>query len=160
MDAILAVMNTIWVVVKITPEKNSGLYGPYFLFYLTGVHNCEDRFHIQIVSSNVAHMYIFHLFTVIYRPWMSWPDLRNWDMTRRASHVVSAWNLLVQRPLISEVAQFSYKFIRRNVFSRKKITTETFICRELNSRQQSTLLPPTFSKVANLKDCFSEFKLT
>ena len=27
-------------------------------------------------------------------------------------------------------------------------------------RQQSTLLPPTFSKVANLKDCFSEFKLT
>ena len=44
------------------------------------------------------------------------------------------------------------------VFSRKNITTETFICRELNSRQQSTLLPPTFSKVANL--CFSEFKLT
>ena len=46
------------------------------------------------------------------------------------------------------------------VFSRKNKTTETFICRELNSRQQSTLLPPTFSKVANLKDCFSEFKLT
>ena len=46
------------------------------------------------------------------------------------------------------------------IFSCKNIATETFICRELNSRQQSTLLPPTFSKVANLKDCFSEFKLT
>lgn len=160
MDVILAVMNTIKVVVKITPEKSSGLYGPYFLFYLISVHNYEDRFHIQIVSSNVVPFCDFHIFTVIYRTWMSWPDLRNRDMTRQASYVASAWNLLVQRPLISEVAQSSHKFIRRNVFSRKKITTETFICRELNSRQQSTLLPPTFSKVANLKYCFSEFRLT
>ena len=68
MDVILAVMNTIKVVVKITPEKSSGLYGPYFLFYLSSVHNYEDRFHIQIVSSNVVPLYDFHIFTVIYRP--------------------------------------------------------------------------------------------
>ena len=68
MDVILVVMNTIKVVVKITPEKSSGLYGPYFLFFLSSVHNCQDRFHIQIVSSKVVPLYDFHIFTVIYRP--------------------------------------------------------------------------------------------
>ena len=68
MDVILVVMNTIKVVVKMTSEKSSGLFGPYFLFYLSSVHNCEDRFHIQIVSSNVVPLYDFHIFTVIYRP--------------------------------------------------------------------------------------------
>ena len=68
MDVILAVMNTIKLVVKITPEKSSGLYGPYFLFYLSSVHNYEDRFHIQIVSSNVVPFCDFHIFTVIYKP--------------------------------------------------------------------------------------------
>ena len=55
MDVILVVMNIIKVVVKITSEKSSGLFGPYFLFYLSIVHNCEDRFHIQIVSSFIDH---------------------------------------------------------------------------------------------------------
>ena len=68
MDVILVVMNIIKVVVKTTSEKSSGLFGPYFLFYLSSVHNCEDRFHIQIVSSNVVLLYDFHIFTVIYRP--------------------------------------------------------------------------------------------
>ena len=68
MDVILVVMNIITVVVKITSEKSSGLYGPYFLFYLSSVHNYEDRFHIQIVSSNVVPLCDLHIFTVIYRP--------------------------------------------------------------------------------------------
>ena len=77
MKAIFVVMNTTWAVVKISPEKSSGLYGiwtyepmtsailvsqrsrdqipygpefffrPYFHYCSSSVHYCESHFHIQ-----------------------------------------------------------------------------------------------------------------
>ena len=78
MKAIFVVMNTTWaVIVKIRPEKNSGMYGiwiflsffvcfffrPSFHYCSSSVHYCEDRFHITSLSA--VHIYDFYIFTVI-----------------------------------------------------------------------------------------------
>ena len=77
MKAIFVVMNTTWaVIVKIGPEKISGMYGIFFSFFVclfffrpsfhycsSSVHYCEDRFHITSLSA--VHIYDFHIFTVI-----------------------------------------------------------------------------------------------
>ena len=60
MKAIFAIMNTTWAVVKIRPEKKiqacsgfksrTGLnfFRPYFHYYSSSVHYCEDRFHTHV----------------------------------------------------------------------------------------------------------------
>ena len=41
--ATFAVMNTTWAVVKIRPEKNSGLYGVTITFSKSGRRNCNGQ---------------------------------------------------------------------------------------------------------------------
>ena len=44
MEGISALMNTIWAVAK-------KFFRPYFNYHLSSVHDCEDRFPIQIMPS-------------------------------------------------------------------------------------------------------------
>ena len=82
-DAILEVMNTIELLVKIRPEKkNSGHvsvsqrswvqipYGPEFfpglIFTTSSVVFIAAKIASILVSSTAVHVYDFHIFTVIY----------------------------------------------------------------------------------------------
>ena len=80
-----AVMNTTWAVVKIRPEKISGLYGivevmgsnpvqawiffrPYFHYCLRSVHYYEDRFHIHDVFCwSPPISFFIHIVLVVVR---------------------------------------------------------------------------------------------
>ena len=68
MKAIFAVLNTTEVVVKISPENNSGLIFLglifTFLYCLSSVHYCKDHFHIHYLNHS-SHIHDFHIFTVI-----------------------------------------------------------------------------------------------
>ena len=91
MKAILVVMNTTELVVKIRPEKKFKpvrdlnpwspmtshdlwvqiSYGPefffssYFHYQFCSIHICEDRFYIRFFN-RTSHIYDFHVFAVIY----------------------------------------------------------------------------------------------
>ena len=90
MKVIFAVMNTDYAVVKIRPEKNSGLYRiwtydlydtgavlyqliwthlgwailPYFHYCSSSVYYSDDCFHAHFLNRS-SHIHDFHIFTVI-----------------------------------------------------------------------------------------------